>query len=96
MKAGVVSVGCAYTHTSTTDMELIGMAGFDFVYLDGEHGTFSLDDLDNLVRVAEMYDVTTWARAPTSRPRPSASTSTAAFRASRAPTSARRPTPSVS
>ena len=64
MKVGVVSMGCAYTHTSTTDMELIGMAGFDFVYLDGEHGTFSLADLDDLVRVAEMYDVTTWARVP--------------------------------
>ena len=68
MKAGVVSVGCAYTHTSTTDMELIGMAGFDFVYLDGEHGTFSLDDLDNLVRVADLYGVTTWARPPNIEP----------------------------
>ena len=64
MKAGVVSVGCAYTHPSPTDMELIGMAGFDFVYLDGEHGTFSLDDLENLVRICEMYDVTPWARVP--------------------------------
>ena len=64
MKAGVVSVGCYHNHPSATDMELIGMAGFDFVYLDGEHGTFSLDDLDNLVRVAEMYDVATWARVP--------------------------------
>lgn len=64
MNSGVVSVGCSHNHPSTTDMELIGMAGFDFVYLDGEHGTFSLDDLDNLVRIAEMYNVATWARVP--------------------------------
>ena len=56
--------GCALTFPSTTLVELIGIAGMDFLYIDGEHGSFSRADIEDMCRVAEMFDVTPVARAP--------------------------------
>ena len=41
MKQGKRAVGCALVFPSTDLVELIGMAGMDFVYIDFEHGGFS-------------------------------------------------------
>ena len=37
MKAGETIHGCALVFPSTTMVELMGMAGFDYVLLDSEH-----------------------------------------------------------
>ena len=41
MRDGVRARGCALTFPSNNLAELIGLAGLDFLYLDGEHGSFS-------------------------------------------------------
>lgn len=38
-------------------IECIGYAGFDFVILDMEHGTGSIDDMQNLIRSAEVVNL---------------------------------------
>ena len=42
----------------------MGLAGIDFVILDGEHGTFSWESLEDMCRVADLAGVTTIARVP--------------------------------
>ena len=37
---------------------------FDFIFVDGEHGPFGLDQLEDLCRTAERYNVTPIARVP--------------------------------
>ena len=64
MKAGEMAYGCHFTFPSTTLVELIGRAGFDFVTFDGEHGPFTLEVLDDLCRVADMAGLTPIARVP--------------------------------
>ncbi len=68
MKVGKISYGCQLNFPSTDLVELIGMAGFDFVYIDGEHGPFSAQHLDDLCRVADMNGLTTIARTPNIEP----------------------------
>ena len=64
-KAGEKAYGCTLGFSSTTMIELIGMAGFDFVMFDCEHGSFSPDTLDDLCRVAEGNGLTPIARIAT-------------------------------
>jgi 2-keto-3-deoxy-L-rhamnonate aldolase RhmA len=39
-------------------VELFGAIGYDFVMIDGEHGSMSLDDVEHMVRAAEAFDIT--------------------------------------
>ena len=64
MKAGEKARGCALTFSSSTIVELLGIAGFDFVQFDGEHGPFTPESLDDLCRVADMAGLTPIARVP--------------------------------
>ncbi len=64
MKAGRTTSLCQLYSPSTTLVELIGLAGFDCVLFDGEHGTFTTETLDDLCRVAELVGLTPIARVP--------------------------------
>ena len=64
MRDGVRARGCALTFPSNNLAELIGLARLDFLYLDGEHGSFSPNEIEDMCRVAELYGLTTVARAP--------------------------------
>ena len=64
MEAGEKAYGCALTFPSSTVVELVGRAGFDFVQFDGEHGPFTPESLDDLCRVADMAGLTPIARVP--------------------------------
>ena len=64
MKAGEVAYGCGLSFPSSTLIELAGMAGFDFVSFDSEHGPFTPQDLDDLCRFADMAGLTPLARVP--------------------------------
>ena len=68
MKAGKVSTGCQIAFPSTPLMELMGLAGIDFVIIDGEHGTFSWEAIDDMCRVANLAGVTPIARVPNIEP----------------------------
>lgn len=45
-------------------VELLGAIGYDFVMLDCEHGPMSLDQVENMVRAAEVFGITPIARVP--------------------------------
>lgn len=64
MKAGRRTSLCQLYFPSATLVELMGMAGLDCVIFDGEHGTFTPENLDDLCRVAELAGVTPIARVP--------------------------------
>jgi 4-hydroxy-2-oxoheptanedioate aldolase len=38
-------------------IEMIGYAGYDFVVIDDEHGTFSHSEIENMIRTAELVDL---------------------------------------
>lgn len=64
MKAGRKTSVCQMYFPSTTLIELTGMAGFEVVLFDGEHGIFDPADLDDLCRAAEFAGLGTAARVP--------------------------------
>lgn len=64
MQAGQIAYGCTLSFPSSTLIELMGRAGFDFVSFDGEHGPFTVDILDDLCRFADMAGLTPLARVP--------------------------------
>ena len=45
-------------------VELFGAIGYDFVMIDGEHGSMSLEDVEHMVRAAETFGITPIARIP--------------------------------
>ena len=64
MNAGEVAYGCGITFPSPTLIELMAVAGFDFVSFDGEHGPFTPESLDDLCRIADSMGLTPVARVP--------------------------------
>lgn len=49
-------------------VELCGLAGFDFIIIDAEHGPLDVSVCEELVRAAEVVGVTPLVRIPTSEP----------------------------
>lgn len=64
MGNGETSYGCQFNSPSSEQVELLGIAGFDFVIFDGEHGTFTRSDLEEQSRVAEMCGLTPIGMVP--------------------------------
>ena len=64
-KKGKKGVGLGLLYPSAEAIEIIGMlGGFDFVHLDGEHGLFSPESIDEMCRVADGFGLTVTARVP--------------------------------
>ena len=64
-KKGKKGVGLGLLYPSAEAIEIIGMlGGFDFVQLDGEHGLFSPESIDEMCRVADGFGLNVIARAP--------------------------------
>ena len=49
-------------YTSAGLVELVGRMGFDVVFIDCEHGPAGWDDVENMVRAAELVNVTAVVR----------------------------------
>ena len=64
MNKNKLSYGCQLNSPSSEQIELLGMAGFDFILFDGEHGTFTPDSLEDQTRIAEMANLTPFAMVP--------------------------------
>src|SRR3954447_19743067 len=64
MRAGRKAFGYNLSFPSPWVIDILGKIDFDFVFIDGEHGPFGLDQLEDLCRTAERYRVTTIARVP--------------------------------
>ena len=67
-QAGEKAYGFIVTFPSTAVVEIMGLAGFDFVSFDAEHGPFTPESLDDLCRVADGSGLTPVARVPDIEP----------------------------
>jgi 2-keto-3-deoxy-L-rhamnonate aldolase RhmA len=64
LEDGKVVFGAIVGGFSPDTVELLGAIGYDFVFLDCEHGSISIDQLEQLVRAAEAFDITPIVRVP--------------------------------
>jgi 2-keto-3-deoxy-L-rhamnonate aldolase RhmA len=64
MSAGRKAYGYNLSFPSPWVIDILGQIDFDFVWVDGEHGPFGLDQLEDLCRTAERHNLTTVARVP--------------------------------
>jgi 4-hydroxy-2-oxoheptanedioate aldolase len=62
LKAGKVTLGCFIPMPSPEITEIVALAGFDFAFLDGEHGRISPDDAYAMVLACEARGVPAFAR----------------------------------
>ena len=65
---GECCIGTAASLTDAAVSELIGQAGYDFVWLDCEHSALSLSDVLNHVRAARGAGAATFVRVPSNDP----------------------------
>ena len=65
---GEKASGVFLTFPSKEIVEFIGQAGLDYVNFDGEHGSFTLESIDDHCRIADMAGVTPTARVPNIHP----------------------------
>jgi HpcH/HpaI aldolase/citrate lyase family len=64
MHASRKAYGYSLSFASPWVIDILGKLDFDYVFIDGEHGPFGLDQLEDLCRTAERYNVTPIARVP--------------------------------
>jgi 4-hydroxy-2-oxoheptanedioate aldolase len=68
LKAGQAIIGPIVNFSSPQLVEIAGRAGFDFVFIDCEHGAIGLDECENLVRAADVVGLSTIVRVPENNP----------------------------
>jgi 4-hydroxy-2-oxoheptanedioate aldolase len=61
---GQVVFGAIIGHYAPDLVELFGALGYDFVMIDCEHGPMSLEQVEHMVRAAEVFGITPIARVP--------------------------------
>jgi 2-keto-3-deoxy-L-rhamnonate aldolase RhmA len=64
MGQGRVAPGIHLGFSAPAIIERLAVLGFELLYLDGEHGDFSLGDIAACCRAAELHDLTVLARVP--------------------------------
>lgn len=64
MRRGKKAIGAVLNFPSEEIVELLGIAGLDFVSFDGQHGAFTRENLDRLCRAADQAGLTPIARVP--------------------------------
>lgn len=58
LSRGETALGLFVNINSPTLIEIIGYSGLDFIVIDNEHGAFSDSDIEELIRAAELTNVT--------------------------------------
>lgn len=64
LAAGKTQVGTFVKIFSAEIIELLGMAGFDFIVIDMEHTTLSFSQVEQMVRVADLHGMSSIVRIP--------------------------------
>ena len=62
--AGQPAYGVVVRFPAPAIVEMFGLLGFDFVMLDSEHGSLSLQGVEDLLRAAEVNNTTPVLRVP--------------------------------
>jgi 2-keto-3-deoxy-L-rhamnonate aldolase RhmA len=68
LREGRTVMGAIIGEYAPVALEMTGALGFDFVMIDCEHGSMTLDQVENLVRASEAFDLTPLARVPDHEP----------------------------
>jgi 2-keto-3-deoxy-L-rhamnonate aldolase RhmA len=68
IKTGEKAYGIAFPFKSLPLLEVVGNLGFDYIFLEAEHGFFSLPDIEEMVLMADAKGLTTLARVPNIHP----------------------------
>jgi len=64
IRAGETLLGCFVTWPNAGTIELLGLAGFDFAVIDGEHGFHGIESIENLVRASDGVPIPAIVRPP--------------------------------
>jgi 4-hydroxy-2-oxoheptanedioate aldolase len=62
-------LGCIINGPWPALVEMIGLAGFHFVFIDAEHNPLSVRDCEELVRAAEVRHIIPFIRTPENNPK---------------------------
>jgi 4-hydroxy-2-oxoheptanedioate aldolase len=65
---GEVVIGGQVNFYAPILVELFGVMGFDWVWIDCEHGSSNDSETENMIRAAELYDLTSIVRVPNAYP----------------------------
>ena len=68
LREGECLYGCFVRYPDPGLVELVALQGFDFLVLDGEHGTMEPRDCENLVRATDVRAVPALVRVPANEP----------------------------
>ncbi len=60
--------GCILATPSASSVEILGMLGFDYVFIDCEHSILSAEDCEHLIRAAELNGITPVIRVRKNEP----------------------------
>lgn len=64
LNKGEVVYGAIISRHAPDLIELLGAVGYDFVMIDCEHGPMNLDQVEHMVRAAEVFGITPITRIP--------------------------------
>lgn len=68
IKAGKPIIGSTIGFPAPQMVEIFGRIGFDFVFIDCEHGTITTESCEEMVRAAEVAGITPIVRVPDKSP----------------------------
>jgi len=64
IRGGRILCGMSISTPAPSFLEIIGHSGFDFVYIDAEHSTVSLESLPSMIIASELSGMATLVRVP--------------------------------
>lgn len=68
LRAGEAAIGYILGIPAPALVEIAGQAGLDFVVIDCEHGPMNEQTAEDMIRAAEVVDITPLVRVPANRP----------------------------
>ncbi|MFQ6029355.1 MAG: HpcH/HpaI aldolase/citrate lyase family protein [Dehalococcoidia bacterium] len=68
LQAGKAAFGVMITFPSAPTVEMLGYLGFDWVLIDNEHGSITVDNSEDLIRAAEIGGIAPIVRPVANKP----------------------------
>jgi 2-keto-3-deoxy-L-rhamnonate aldolase RhmA len=68
LDAGERAYGVTVQLPSPDSVEIVGYTGYDFAWIDAEHGTMDLGDINSLIRAADAVGIDAIVRVPDHNP----------------------------
>ena len=68
LEAGNAAFGVMITFPSPQVMEMLGHLGFDWILIDNEHGTITVDNSEDMIRASELTGIAPIIRPVANRP----------------------------